>query len=109
MADVATVMFWLILWGSSPAGFRKFHPLELQKVRSASGALRGPGMGWNLQELSEVPEDSASGFRVRKGTRYRVLSNSKINNFILSSFINYTVQVAVSVVSYLLNTAYRTE
>jgi len=75
MADVATVMFWLILWGSSPAGFRKFHPLELQKVRSASGALRGPGMGWNLQELSEVPEDSASGSEYVRvpGTGYSVV------------------------------------
>ena len=68
MADVATVMFQLILWGSSPTEFRGFHPLEFQKVRSAPGALRGPGVGWNLLEPSGIPEDSASGFEVRNYT-----------------------------------------
>jgi len=71
VAVVATVIFYLILWGSSPTGFRGWNPLEFQKVQSALGALRGPGVGWNLLEPSGVPEDSAGGFGVRNHT-YRV-------------------------------------
>jgi len=54
----------LILWGSSPTGFREWNPLEFQKVWSAPGAPRGPGVGWNLLEPQRVSEDLAGGFGV---------------------------------------------
>jgi len=56
------------MWGSSPTGFRGFHPLEFQKVRSAPRAPRGSGVGWNLLEPQRVPKDLAGGFGVPNHT-----------------------------------------
>jgi len=59
---------WLSFFVNRLTGFRGFHPLEFQKVRSALGAPRSPRVGWNLLEPFRVLEDSAGGFRVRNHT-----------------------------------------